>query len=194
MERQDIYRGLVWVMWAQLFLYVDFHLGGINVLPKWVGYVLLWRAIHLLRGARPTLGLLEGLCVLLGVRAVFQTNLAQEWISTLPAALEGVQILVGLVLFALDVYFEYQFLTDMAALAGAAGEDGLERSLRRGRDALTVLYTLSCLVGQRTNPPNWLLAVIVLLIVSVLGALLCVVLDLNRVRRCYAPQTMPEEP
>lgn len=192
MGRSKIYRGLVWVMWAQLFLYVDFTIGGLNLLPRWIGYVLLWHAIHRLREVRPTLGLLEGLCVLLGVRAVFQTNLAQAWLSTFPAALEGVGTLLEIVLLALDVYFEYQFLTDIAALAGAAGEDGLERGLRRDRDALTVFYTASYLVGTRNDPPGWVTALIVLLMVCVIGAMVCVVLDLNRVRRCYAPQTGSE--
>ena len=189
MERNEIYRGLVWVMWAQLFLYVDFTIGGLNVLPRWIGYVFLWRAIRLLREARPTLGLLEGLCVLLGVRAVFQTNLAKAWLATLPAPLEGAGILLGVVLLALDVYFEYQLLTDLASLAGAVGEDGVEASLRHSRDGLTVLYTLSCLVGGFTTPPDWLT---VLLVVCTMGAVISVVWNLNRVRRCYAPETPSE--
>lgn len=189
MERNEIYRGLVWVMWAQLFLYVDFTIGGLNVLPRWIGYVFLWRAIRLLREARPTLGLLEGLCVLLGVRAVFQTNLAKAWLAILPAALEGAGTLLGVVLLALDVYFEYQLLTDLASLAGAVGEDGVEASLRHSRDGLTVLYTLSCLVGGFATPPDWLT---VLLVVGTMGALVCVVWNLNRVRRCYAPEAPGE--
>ena len=185
MERNEIYRGLVWVMWAQLFLYVDFTIGGLNLLPRWIGYVFLWWAIRLLREARPTLGLLEGLCVLLGVRAVFQTNLAKAWLATLPAPLEGAGTLLGVVLLALDVYFEYQLLTDLASLAGAAGEPDVERALRRSRDALAVLYTLACLVGGFATPQDWLT---VLLVVCTLGAVACVVWNLNRVRRCYAPE------
>lgn len=189
MGRSKIYRGLVWVMWAQLFLYVDFTIGGLNLLPRWIGYVFLWRAIRLLREARPTLGLLEGLCVLLGVRAVFQTNLAKAWLATLPAALEGAGTLLGVVLLALDVYFEYQLLTDLASLAGAAGEDGVENALRHSRDGLTLLYTLACLVTGFTRAPEWVTG---LLAVSTLGAVACVVWNLNRVRRCYAPE-MPGE-
>lgn len=189
MERKEIYRGLVWVMWAQLFLYVDFHLGGLNLLPRWIGYVFLWYAIRLLREVRPTLGLLEGLCVLLGVRAVFQTNPAQAWLATLPAALEGAGTLLGVVLLALDVYFEYQLLTDLASLAGAAGEAGVETDLRHSRDGLAVLYTLSCLVGGFTTPADWMT---VLLVACTLGAVACVVWNLNRVRRCYAPEAPGE--
>ena len=65
MNRETVYGGLSNTAWGYFFLHIDFNLGvnqtSVNVLPRFVGWLLLLSAIGKLAGERRDLPLLRPL-------------------------------------------------------------------------------------------------------------------------------------
>lgn len=138
-----MYRGLSHAAWGYFFLFFDFNLGTVSIFPKFVGWLLLLSAIGKLAGERRDLLLLRPLCILLAL-----WNGADWALSWLGTTLDGRFLFLDLLVSAAGLYFHYQFLTDMAALAEQyqAEEDDLDRRLRSRRTALVVATTVVTLV------------------------------------------------
>lgn len=141
-DRETLYSGLSNAAWGYFFLHIHFNLGTINILPAFVGYLLLLSAIRKLSGERRDLLLLQPLGVLLAA-----WNLADWLFACLGGELSGMFLPLDLLAAVAGLYFHFQFITDMAALAEAyQPEDGsLARRLRQNRTAYTVLCTITAL-------------------------------------------------
>lgn len=136
------------VGYCLLYLHVKFN--GWDLLPNFVGWALFYRAIPALREERPKVLLLKHFALVLGLWA------AVSWIPISPVEilelswLPGVG-LPGLVIQMMTLYFHFQFLTELAELAGAyqqrmARQDHREKLLR-ARTGVTVLQTASVLLA-----------------------------------------------
>lgn len=137
-ERETLYTGLSHGAWGYFFLTFDFNLGTVSVLPRFVGLGLLLSAIAKLSGERRDLKLLRPLCTLLMGWA------AADWLlSWIGADLDGHILFLDLLISAAGLYFHYQFLSDMAALAEQYQPEGagLDRKLRRRRTVYIVVLT-----------------------------------------------------
>ena len=141
-DRETLYSGLSNAAWGYFFLHIHFNLGTINILPAFVGYLLLLSAIRKLSGERRDLLLLQPLGVLLAA-----WNVADWLFACLGGELSGMFLPLDLLAAVAGLYFHFQFITDMAALAEAyQPEDGsLARRLRQNRTAYTVLCTITAL-------------------------------------------------
>lgn len=64
-DRERVYGGLSNAAWGYFFLHIHFKLNTVDILPVFVGYLLLLSAIGKLSGERRDLNLLRPLCVLL---------------------------------------------------------------------------------------------------------------------------------
>lgn len=191
-ERNDISQALRSIMWAQFFLHLDFKLGGLDLLPAWAGWLLLYRAIRQMTPHLRDIGLLAPLCALLGAEAAVCWASALPLLSTLLTPLlgtGGVLWPVSLLFSAAGIYFNFQFFTDMARLAEQTFPDcGHGKALRRWRDALTCGMTALFLCGYLPLP-GWIL---LLLTGAVIAATLFLVLALADLRRDY-DQRDPDE-
>ena len=137
-DRKTLERGLSNAAFGYLLLHIDFNLGTVSILPAFVGYLLLLSAIRDLSGERRDLALLRPLCILLaGWNAL---DWLFSWVGADPG---GLFPPLDMVITVAGLYFHFQFLTDMAALAEAyqPEEGNLDRRLRRRRAAYTVLFT-----------------------------------------------------
>ena len=142
-ERENLYTGLSHAAWGYFFLNFDFNLGTVSVLPRFVGFVLLLSAITKLSGERRDLKLLRPLCILLMGWATF------DWLLSWGGRdLDGHILFLDLLISATQLYFHYQFLTDMAALAEQYQREGddLDGRLRRRRTVYIVLITVVALL------------------------------------------------
>lgn len=131
-------RGLSNAAFGYLLLHIDFNLGTVSILPAFAGYLLLLSAIRDLSGERRDLALLRPLCILLaGWNAL---DWLFSWVGADPG---GLFPPLDMVITVAGLYFHFQFLTDMAALAEAyqPEEGNLDQRLRRRRAAYTVLVT-----------------------------------------------------
>ena len=142
-ERENLAAGLSSAAWGYLLLNLDINLGTVSILPRFAGFLLLLSAIGRLSGERRDLPLLRPLCVLLAGWA------AVDWLfSWRGADLDGLFPALDLIVAAAGLYFHFQFLTDMAALAREYQPEGdsLDRKLLRRRTAYVVLCTAGALL------------------------------------------------
>lgn len=196
-DRAAFYRAISHVAWAYLFLHLNINLGSLNILPDWVGYLLILSALNTLGEEEPSAPLLRPLGELLalweGVRWVMAL-LGRE-VSLYP---------VDLVAGILALYFHFQLLTNLAQIArrypppgesveaipgAGSGQPSnppapLWKRLLRLRTARTLLITVSILVPVLFL--TWSALAITLVAAHLVVAIL-LMSALFRLRRSFAP-------
>lgn len=180
MEREKLYTALSRVAWAYVFIYINFNLGNLNVLPPWVGYALILSALPLLAEERRDLPLLRPLGELL---------LGWGFCCWLFHDLESHFLFWDLLLTAAHLYFHFQLFTDLAAIAARyQGEyDTIDQSLLSCRTwvALTTTVTqlaLRFLSGDALTYFTWGMGLVVVVL------LLCILPALFSLRKLFAPE------
>ena len=151
-DREKLYSGLSNAAWGYVFLTFDFNLNNVSVLPRFVGFYLLFSAIGKLSGERQNLNLLRPLCILLtGWSGLY-------WLlSWLGGDVEGHILFLDLLVTVVTLYFHFQFLTDMAALSECCQpeDDNLASRIRGHRTAFTLLITVFGLMADLTPVLPW---------------------------------------
>ena len=135
MNHAGIRSALSRIAWAYLLIHLHFRLNNLDLLPDWAGYLLIFSAIGLLAGELRDLPLLRPFCILLGAVS------GVDWLSFLLTGAEftGRFFLLSALITCVALYFHFQLLTDLAALAdrrsGEGGRSPLGRRLRLCRNA-----------------------------------------------------------
>lgn len=145
----DVNSGVGRVARGFSFLYLDINAGGINILPNWAGYFLLWKAAKRLGQKESEFLSLKPLALLLAVYdgACWLMSLFGVRISVMAAT-----VIIGVV----SLYFEYQFLTTLGHLAarwGAPRRKWFYR-LRIYRAAMMTLL-LVCRISATVRAGGW---------------------------------------
>ena len=195
-DRETMYRGLSHAAWGYFFLNFDLNFNNVSVLPKFVGYLLFYLAIEKLSGERRDLKLLRPLCVLLGAWA------GAGWLASWGGAdLDGKILFLDLLVAAAGLYFQYQLLTDLAALAETcrpAEDNDLAQRLRRRRTAYLVLVTaislLSTRPGQLTLEEDWRSWAALALAVGAMIVSVMIMLGLFELRKFFLPDSPEDRP
>lgn len=136
-------RGIGRAAWGYFFLFFSVKLGSLELLPDFVGHLLFFSAVTLLTEENRALALLRPFCLILAALS------GLEWAAALlgqaPEQLRQLSELVGSLLF---LYFNFQFLTNLAQIAAAHQPPGagLDRKLLRCRTVMTLLQTLLRLI------------------------------------------------
>lgn len=177
-----LYTGLSQAAWGYFFVSIDFNLNGVSVLPRFVGWLLLLSASGKLSAVRRELSLLRPLCALLAAWCF------GDWLLSWGGGdIDGRFPFLDLVVTVAALYFHFQFLTDMAALAeGYQLDDGnLPAHIRCHRTAYTLLITLISLLESafRIFPWRWWSGVIVFAAVVTCIVALLIMADLFHLRR-----------
>ena len=183
-ERENIDRGLSQAAWGYFFLNFNLNINHVNVLPQFVGYLLFPSAIGKLSGERRDLNLLWPLAVVLGVWA------ALDWpLSWFGLSVSGHILFLDLLISVAGLYFQFQFLTDMAALAERYQPQGndLDQRLRRRRTVYIVLVTAFELAGDVPAGllGNWRQWMMTGVAVTAFIASLLIMTGLFELRRCF---------
>lgn len=126
------------VAWGWILLHCNFNLGTLNILPDWLGYLLILNALSVLAKSVRSATLLipfgmglTGWSLVTWGLDIFGVSIQSLWLD-LPVTVIG-------------LYFQFQLLTDLAELADdwfCAG-----RTLRKYRTVQTVLTTVLWLIG-----------------------------------------------
>lgn len=151
-EQERRYTGLSHAAWGYFFLHFDFNLGPVSILPRFVGWLLLLSAISALQRERRELGLLRPLGIL---EALWSGG---DWLLSWAGSGTGGHILfLDLLLEVVTLYFHFQFLTDMAALAEEVRpeEDALACRLLRRRTVYLLTLTAIALTGEMSKLFSW---------------------------------------
>ncbi len=191
-DREKLYRGAGYAAWGYVFLYLNFNLGTLNILPDFVGYLLHLSAIRLLGEERRDMALLRPLGIAL---ALFNFL---DWLMTLlGAGLDGRWLFLNLLVGAASMYFQFQFITDCAALAERYQEEGdnLDRCLLRWRTVQTLLTTAVVLLGYGGRWLGESVRTAVLVGLAFLGVVtgLCLTVSMFALRRIFWTDNMPEQ-
>lgn len=199
-DRSSLYKGLSCAAWGYLFLNLDFSLGNVSILPRFVGWLLFLYTIDELKEERRDLALLRPLGILLALWT------GADWLSSwVGRDVDGHFPPLDLVVSVAQLYFLFQFLTDLAALARAYCREPeaaeLGRKLLLCRTVQTVLVTAIALSPYLPRL-RWLPAglvdgtvVILALAYALLG--IALMLYLFRLRRAFqdaAPPPLPPAP
>ena len=157
MERTTAAAALRWAAVGYLLIYFNFDLtlGALvlPLLPNFVGWLLLYRAIQGLRTVQPALNLLAPFVKALGVWSLGQfvprlAQIAQPYLGW-----------ASLVMALVALYFHFQFLTDIAGIAeelGAAPRAGEMLWYRTCITLATTATQLMMLLPERWQPAAFL--------------------------------------
>lgn len=151
-EPNQMYTGLSQAAWGYFFLTFDFNLNNVSILPRFVGFWLLFSAIGKLSGERRDLNLLRPLCILLTGWS------GLDWLlSWRGGDIEGHILFLDLLVTAVTLYFHFQFLTDMAALSECyqPEDDNLASRIRSHRTAFILLVTVFGLMADLMPVLSW---------------------------------------
>jgi len=143
-DKKRLYGGASNAAWGYFFRYFDINLGAINILPLFMGYLLLLSAADAWKEERRDLALLRPLGLLLAAWG------GADWLLSWGGEnLYGHFLCLGPLINAAALYFHFQFLTDAAALAAKyqPPEGTLDRDILRWRTAQTVLTTAIAVIS-----------------------------------------------
>lgn len=184
-DRKTLYSGLTGAAWGYFLLYVDFNIGPVSILPRFAGYLMLLEAIRDLAGERRDLALLRPLGILLAVWN------AGDWLLSWGGLdIDGHILFADLLIAAAQLYFHFQFLTDMAALAEryCAPEGRLDLRILRQRNLYVLLITVIFLI-QTVNggfgSAVWSNGAAVVLMIFAIVLSIALMLNLFTLRACF---------
>ena len=179
-------RGASRAAWGYFFLFFNFDINGFQILPDFVGYLLFLSAIRLLEDEERELSLLRGFASILAAAKFI------EWaVPSFGAELGAFWDLPSFLCGLLALYFQFQFLTNLASIAAryqAPGEQ-MDRLLLRRRTFLTVLQTIltlcSLFLEEFSRLTGFQYLVISLLVLNIIAGLV-MLFTLFRLRRILA--------
>ncbi len=151
---------------AYLFLHLSINLGTLNILPSWLGYILIFGALPIIAEEESSAKLLRPLAVLLGLWE------GLLWVTQL-FGIPFSPYLLSILAAVIDLYFHFQLLTDLANLA-ERHECPERQKLLTLRTVRTVMSTLLLL------PFPWeeytAVTIIILIVHAIVALWICAVL------------------
>lgn len=101
------------IAWGYLFTFLNINLATVDILPDWVGFIMILSALPVIAEKEESASLLKPLGIILTLWEF------AEWAT----ALFGVNInipVIGIVIGIVRIYFDFQLITNLSALAPEA--------------------------------------------------------------------------
>lgn len=130
------------IAWAYVLIYFDINLGPVDILPKWIGYIMILTVLNVVAEREPSAKLLAPFGLILTVESMIQ------WVLTIfggEISLPWVDVIVGIV----NLYFHFQLVTNLADIAERDGSKYAKR-LRKLRTLQTFFVTAWILIDLGT--------------------------------------------
>ena len=137
-DYHKLYSGISKAAWGYFFLYFNININNVSILPSFVGYLLFLSAINLLKEEERELSLLRTLGVIMALWT------GAEWLASFVGlSLEGMWQFIDIIIGLANLYFHFQFLTNLASVAAKYQPEGyeLDAKLLRYRTLQTVMLT-----------------------------------------------------
>lgn len=185
-DYEKIYNGISKAIWGYFFLYFDINLGTISILPSFIGFILFLKAINLLEEEERELSLLKTLGLILVTWNVV------EWLAKCVGYSFGnkwqfVTLIAGL----LNMYFHFQFLTNIASIAIKHQEENCtyDKTLLSCRTIQTLMLTVFLVVTNLNFIPEDIL-VYPTFILAIIYIIVCIfiMVTLNGLRKNLKPE------
>ena len=187
-DYQKLYSGISKAAWGYFFLYFNINFNNVSILPSFVGYLLFLSAIKLLKDEERELSLLHTLGVIMALWT------GAEWlVSFVGLKLEGMWQFIDIIISLVNLYFHFQFLTNLASIAAKYQPEGyeLDAKLLRYRTLQTVMLT-AIEVVIRFHPwltDVWTVISVCMLIVYLIAGI-CLMKALFDLRKCLLTNTI----
>ena len=141
MEREKLAGAVKSITWGYILLHLNFNLGTLNILPNWLGYVLMIKALPILGNDEPSAPLLRPLGIIL---ALWEGVL---WaLAIFGGSLDNV--IVSVIGSVLALYFHFQLLTNLASIAE-------KHACPQQKSILTLRTVRTILITVLTLPVPW---------------------------------------
>lgn len=181
-DYQKLQGSLLKVILGYVFLYININIGQVNLLPVFVGYLLFLSAIEGLKEEERELSLLKTLGVILALWHAFVW--AMSWVSV---EIEGKWLLADILISVMNIYFQFQFVTNLAAIAEKyqTEEDDLHGKMLKYRTWQTVILTVITIVTELLpQEPTLVGYLFTTMAVVYLILAFCLIKTLFDLRRC----------
>ena len=187
-DYQKLYSGISKAAWGYFFLYFNINFNNVSILPSFVGYLLFLSAIKLLKEEERELSLLHTL----GVIMALWTGV--EWLASFVGLnLEGMWQFIDIIISLVNLYFHFQFLTNLASIAAKYQTEGyeLDAKLLRYRTLQTVMLSAIEVIicFQPWLSEAWTVISICMLIVYLIAGI-CLMKALFDLRKCLPTNTI----
>ena len=188
MDYQKLYSGISKAAWGYFFLYFNINFNNVSILPSFVGYLLFLSAIKLLKEEERELSLLHTL----GVIMALWTGV--EWLASFVGLnLEGMWQFIDIIISLVNLYFHFQFLTNLASIAAKYQPEGyeLDAKLLRYRTLQTVMLSAIEVIicFQPWLSEAWTVISICMLLVYLIAGI-CLMKALFDLRKCLPTNTI----
>ena len=143
-DYQKLYSGIGRAAWGYFFIYFDFNIATVSLLPSFIGYLLFLSAINCLCDEERELNLLR---TLVGILALWHgASWLASWVSI---DLDGMLQVVDIIIGAVNIYFHFQLLTNLASIAAKYQPEDYEsdEKLLRYRTLQTIMLTAVILLN-----------------------------------------------
>ena len=187
-DYQKLYSGISKAAWGYFFLYFNINFNNVSILPSFVGYLLFLSAIKLLNNEERELSLLRTL----GVIMALWTGV--EWLASfIGIKIEGMWQFIDIIISLVNLYFHFQFLTNLASIAAKYQSEGyeLDAKLLRYRTLQTIMLTAIevVLCFQPWLSGAWTVISVCMVIVYVIAGI-CLMKALFDLRKCLPTNTI----
>lgn len=187
-NHQKLYSGISKAAWGYFFLYFNINFNNVSILPSFVGYLLFLSAINLLKDEERELSLLHTLAVIMALWT------GVEWLASFVGLnLEGMWQFIDIIISLVNLYFHFQFLTNLASIAAKYQSESneLDAKLLRYRTLQTVMLTAIEVIicFQPWLSEAWTVISICMLIVYLIAGI-CLMKALFDLRKCLPTNTI----
>ncbi|MBQ9070268.1 MAG: hypothetical protein IJY23_02845 [Clostridia bacterium] len=137
-DYQKLYTGIGRAAWGYFFIYFDFNINTVSVIPSFIGYLLFLSAINYLCDEERDLNLLRTLVTILTVWHI------ASWLASFASAdLDGMLQVVDIIIGVVNIYFHFQILTNLASIAAKYQPEDytLDQKLLDYRTLQTIMLT-----------------------------------------------------
>ena len=187
-NHHKLYSGISKAAWGYFFLYFNINFNNVSILPSFVGYLLFLSAINLLKDEERELSLLHTLAVIMALWT------GVEWLASFVGLnLEGMWQFIDIIISLVNLYFHFQFLTNLASIAAKYQSESneLDAKLLRYRTLQTVMLTAIEVIicFQPWLSEAWTVISICMLIVYLIAGI-CLMKALFDLRKCLPTNTI----
>lgn len=171
--REKLLTAVKFIAWGYIFIHLDINLGTLNILPNWVGYILLMKALPALSEEETSAALLRPLGTALAVWNFISWLVKLFGITYGSLAVQNIMSVIGYVMIIIGMYFHFQLLTNLANAAERYNCSQKDRILR-----LRAVNTVLMLVLNLPLPWDKIeaAAIILLFVMAAVTLWICAVL------------------
>ncbi len=188
-DYRNLYDGISRAAWGYFFIYIDFKINNVSILPAFIGYLLFLSAIRCLQDEERELSLLSTLGVILAMW--HGIDWLAGWFSY---ELDGLWQFPDVLISLVNLYFHFQLLTNLASIAAKYQPEGyeLDSKLLRYRTIQTVILTAMTIIPHFHSRlmAIWTFLSILMAIVYLIIAI-CLMIALFSLRRCLPANNEP---